>query len=54
MTTFTAEAHREELQALRWGVYLMTFGALAFIGYAIICSATSPTASSSSASARTR
>ena len=36
MTTFTAEAHREESQALRWGVYLMTFGALAFIGYAII------------------
>jgi hypothetical protein len=35
MTTITAEA-REESTGLRWGVYLMTFGAVAFIGYAVI------------------
>jgi len=36
MTTITSDASREESQALRWGVYLMTFGALAFMGYAVI------------------
>jgi hypothetical protein len=36
MATITAEARREESTELRWGVYLMTFGAVAFIGYALI------------------
>ena len=36
MTTITAEAGREESMALKWGVYLMTLGAVAFIGYAVI------------------
>jgi hypothetical protein len=36
MTTITAEARREESAALKWGVNLMTFGAVAFIGYAVI------------------
>lgn len=36
MTTITAETRREEPAALRWGVSLMTLGAVAFIGYAVI------------------
>jgi hypothetical protein len=36
MATTTAEARREESSALKWGVNLMTLGALAFIGYAVI------------------
>jgi hypothetical protein len=36
MTTVTADARREESAALKWGVNLMTFAALAFIGYAVI------------------
>jgi hypothetical protein len=36
MTTVTAGTYREEALALKWGVYLMSFGAVAFIGYAII------------------
>lgn len=36
MTSVTAGAYRDESTALRWGVYLMTFGAVAFIGYAAI------------------
>jgi hypothetical protein len=36
MTTITAEARREESSALKWGVTLMTLGALSFIGYAVI------------------
>jgi hypothetical protein len=36
MTTATVETYREESGALRWGVYLMTFAALAFVGYAVI------------------
>jgi hypothetical protein len=36
MTTITAEARREESSALKWGVNLMTLGAVAFIGYAVI------------------
>jgi hypothetical protein len=36
MTTITAEARREEPAALKWGVNLMTLGAVAFIGYAVI------------------
>jgi hypothetical protein len=36
MTTITAEARREESAALKWGVYLMTLGAVAFIAYAFI------------------
>jgi hypothetical protein len=36
MTTITADARREESTALRWGVNLMTLGAVAFIGYAVI------------------
>ena len=36
MTTITAETRREEPAALRWGVNLMTLGAVAFIGYAVI------------------
>ena len=35
MTTITADA-RQESAALKWGVNLMTLGALAFIGYAVI------------------
>ena len=36
MTTLPAEARREESSALKWGVNLMTLGAVAFIGYAVI------------------
>ena len=36
MTTVTSDAYRAESQSLRWGVYLMSFGALAFVGYAVI------------------
>jgi hypothetical protein len=36
MSTITAEARREEQAALRWGVGLMTFAGIAFIGYALI------------------
>jgi hypothetical protein len=36
MTTVAAGIQQEESQALRWGVYLMTFAAVAFIGYAVI------------------
>jgi hypothetical protein len=36
MTTITAETRREEPAALRWGVNLMTLGAVAFIGYAVV------------------
>jgi hypothetical protein len=36
MTTITAEAGRQESATLRWGVNLMTLGAVAFIGYAVI------------------
>ena len=36
MTTITAETQREESPALKWGVNLMTLGAVAFIGYAVI------------------
>ncbi len=36
MTTITAEAQRKESSALKWGANLMTLGALAFIGYAVI------------------
>jgi hypothetical protein len=36
MTTITADARREESTALKWGVNLMTLGAVAFIGYAVI------------------
>jgi hypothetical protein len=36
MTTITAEARSEQSSALKWGVNLMTLGALAFIGYAVI------------------
>ena len=36
MTTITAESGREESAALKWGVNLMTLGAVAFIGYAAI------------------
>jgi hypothetical protein len=36
MTTITAEARPEESTALKWGVNLMTLGAVAFIGYAVI------------------
>jgi hypothetical protein len=36
MTTITAETPREESTALKWGVNLMTLGAVAFIGYAVI------------------
>jgi hypothetical protein len=34
MTTITADTHRDEPAALRWGVTLMTLAGLAFIGYA--------------------
>jgi hypothetical protein len=36
MSTITAEARSEQSSALKWGVNLMTLGALAFIGYAVI------------------
>jgi hypothetical protein len=36
MTTVAAGIQQEESQALKWGVYLMTFAAFAFIGYAVI------------------
>ena len=36
MTTITAEAQPKESAALKWGVNLMTLGAVAFIGYAVI------------------
>jgi hypothetical protein len=36
MTSITVDARREESAALKWGVYLMTLAALAFIGYGII------------------
>jgi hypothetical protein len=36
MASITAETGREESAALKWGVNLMTLGALAFIGYAVI------------------
>jgi len=36
MTTVTAGTVRTESSTLKWGVYLMTFGAVAFIGYALI------------------
>jgi hypothetical protein len=36
MTTVAAGTYRTESPALRWGVYLMSFAALAFIGYALI------------------
>ena len=36
MTTATVDTYREEPGALKWGVYLMTFAALAFVGYAVI------------------
>jgi hypothetical protein len=36
MTTITAETRPEESPALKWGVSLMTLGAVAFIGYAVI------------------
>src|SRR5829696_4985472 len=36
MATMTRPAGREESAALRWGVYLMTLGAIAFMGYAVI------------------
>ena len=36
MTTMTAETEHEESSALRWGVNLMTLGAVAFLGYAVI------------------
>lgn len=36
MTSVTIETYEEESGALRWGGYLMTFAALAFVGYAVI------------------
>src|SRR5215213_1515965 len=36
MTAISADRRREESTALKWGVYLMTLGAVAFIGYALI------------------
>jgi cytochrome bd-type quinol oxidase subunit 2 len=36
MTSVTAGAYREESTALKAGVWLMTLGAIAFIGYAVI------------------
>jgi hypothetical protein len=36
MTSLTADASREESTALRAGVWLMSLGAVAFIGYAVI------------------
>jgi hypothetical protein len=36
MTSLTADASREESTALKAGVWLMSLGAIAFIGYAVI------------------
>ena len=36
MATITTRAEREQSAALTWGVYLMTLGAIAFIGYGAI------------------
>jgi len=36
MTSFTADAYREESAAMKVGTVLMTLGAVAFIGYAVI------------------
>ena len=36
MTTITADTRGEESAALKWGVNLMTLGAVAFIGYAVL------------------
>ena len=36
MATISAETQRTESTALKWGVSLMTVGAVAFIGYAVI------------------
>jgi hypothetical protein len=36
MTSFTADVTREESAALKAGVWLMSLGAVAFIGYAVI------------------
>ena len=36
MTSLTADASRDESAALRTGVWLMSLGAVAFIGYAVI------------------
>jgi hypothetical protein len=36
MTSTTADTYAAESGTLRWGVYLMTFAALAFVGYAVI------------------
>ena len=36
MATITTRADREQSTALTWGVYLMTLGAIAFVGYAAI------------------
>jgi hypothetical protein len=36
MTTVIADTYQEESSALKWGVYLMSLAALAFIGYAVI------------------
>jgi hypothetical protein len=36
MSTIAAETRQQESSALRWGVNLMTLGAVAFIGYAAI------------------
>ena len=36
MATITTRAEGEETTALTWGVYLMTLGAIAFMGYAVI------------------
>lgn len=36
MTTVAAGTYREESSALRWGAYLMSLAALAFVGYAVI------------------
>jgi len=36
MTTIATDLRREESSALKWGAYLMSFAALAFVGYAVI------------------
>lgn len=36
MTTIATDFRREESSALKWGAYLMSFAALAFVGYAVI------------------
>ena len=36
MTTATVGTYPEESGTLRWGVYLMTFAAVAFVGYAVV------------------